>query len=354
MSLRSRISSQTIPPRPRVFLRNKHPNKNLGRMYLSNNKPNRLFSHNSNMELWPHSQIALKPLRMLKNWHLSTDVLWPKFKDPDQVYFDFSSPLTQHSRWPNPRFWHTGWWCCSPTNRRAGKSSSVRCCPKDLAIRSIWRHPTDEYAEDNCQTSNRIKEHHPSLLPDQRDHCGWLVEVSFNVLQVWSSCNSFRVRSKLNDIIANEEKKEARPHKLSINDFIIKASALSCLRVPEANSFFMDTFIRKNNTVDVSVAVSTDLGLITPIVFDADSKGLLTISKEVTGLAKRAREGKLQPQEFQVGSSPSPGSFNSPAKTLLSCNCFREELSLYQIWECSGASTTLLRSSTLLSLVSWQ
>jgi pyruvate dehydrogenase E2 component (dihydrolipoamide acetyltransferase) len=62
----------------------------------------------------------------------------------------------------------------------------------------------------------------------------------------------------------------------------------------------MDTFIRKNNTVDVSVAVSTDVGLITPIVFDADAKGLLAISREVTELAKRAREGKLQPQEFQV------------------------------------------------------
>lgn len=102
-------------------------------------------------------------------------------------------------------------------------------------------------------------------------------------------------------MIASESKGEAKPHKISINDFIIKASALSCLRVPEANSFFMGTFIRKNNTVDVSVAVSTDVGLITPIVFDVETKGLLTISKEVTELAKRAREGKLQPQEFQVG-----------------------------------------------------
>jgi len=110
-----------------------------------------------------------------------------------------------------------------------------------------------------------------------------------------------KVRSKLNDIIASEAKGEAKPHKLSINDFIIKASALACLRVPEANSFFMDAFIRKNHTVDVSVAVSTDVGLITPIVFDADSKGLLTISREVNELAKRAREGKLQPQEFQGG-----------------------------------------------------
>jgi len=110
------------------------------------------------------------------------------------------------------------------------------------------------------------------------------------------------VREKLNSIVAKESDASAgKPHKLSINDFIIKASALSCLRVPEANSFFMDTFIRKNNTVDVSVAVSTDAGLITPIIFDADSKGLLTISKEVTELAGRARAGKLQPQEFQGG-----------------------------------------------------
>ncbi|KAI6243258.1 Acetyltransferase component of pyruvate dehydrogenase complex [Aphelenchoides fujianensis] len=110
-----------------------------------------------------------------------------------------------------------------------------------------------------------------------------------------------KIREKLNDIVAKQEKGDAKPHKLSINDFIIKASALACLRVPEANSFFMDTFIRKNQTVDVSVAVSTEVGLLTPIVFDADSKGLLTISKEVNELAKRAREGKLQPQEFQGG-----------------------------------------------------
>lgn len=66
--------------------------------------------------------------------------------------------------------------------------------------------------------------------------------------------------------------KGEKPKKLSINDFVIKASALACLRVPEANSFFMDTFIRQNNTVDVSVAVSTDAGLITPIIAGAHAK----------------------------------------------------------------------------------
>lgn len=52
--------------------------------------------------------------------------------------------------------------------------------------------------------------------------------------------------------------------------------------------------------MDVSVAVSTDKGLITPIVFDADRKGLIEISNDVKALAKKARDGKLQPHEFQV------------------------------------------------------
>ncbi|KAL7844289.1 hypothetical protein SRHO_G00228280 [Serrasalmus rhombeus] len=89
--------------------------------------------------------------------------------------------------------------------------------------------------------------------------------------------------------------------KLSVNDFIIKASALACLKVPEANSSWMDTVIRQNHVVDVSVAVSTPSGLITPIVFNAHIKGLTAISKDTVSLAAKAREGKLQPHEFQGG-----------------------------------------------------
>ncbi|KAA0720092.1 Dihydrolipoyllysine-residue acetyltransferase component of pyruvate dehydrogenase complex [Triplophysa tibetana] len=89
--------------------------------------------------------------------------------------------------------------------------------------------------------------------------------------------------------------------KLSVNDFIIKASALACLKVPEANSSWMDTVIRQNHVVDLNVAVSTPMGLITPIVFNAHIKGLASISKDVAALAAKAREGKLQPHEFQGG-----------------------------------------------------
>jgi len=94
---------------------------------------------------------------------------------------------------------------------------------------------------------------------------------------------------------------EKRGFKLSVNDFLIKAAALSMKKVPEVNSSWQDTFIRQFNNVDLSVAVQTDTGLITPIVFSAETKGLAQISNEVKSLAARARENKLKPQEFQGG-----------------------------------------------------
>ncbi|EDQ89136.1 uncharacterized protein MONBRDRAFT_37222 [Monosiga brevicollis MX1] len=90
-------------------------------------------------------------------------------------------------------------------------------------------------------------------------------------------------------------------YKLSVNDFVIKASAAALQDVTECNSAWMDTFIREYDSVDISVAVSTDAGLITPIVFDADLKGLREISENVKELAGRAREGKLAPEEYQGG-----------------------------------------------------
>uniref|UniRef100_A0A672ZGR7 Acetyltransferase component of pyruvate dehydrogenase complex n=1 Tax=Sphaeramia orbicularis TaxID=375764 RepID=A0A672ZGR7_9TELE len=94
---------------------------------------------------------------------------------------------------------------------------------------------------------------------------------------------------------------KAQNIKLSVNDFIIKASALACLKIPECNSSWMETVIRQNHVVDVSVAVSTASGLITPIVFNAHTKGLASISSDVSALAAKARENKLQPHEFQGG-----------------------------------------------------
>ncbi|XP_032678788.1 dihydrolipoyllysine-residue acetyltransferase component of pyruvate dehydrogenase complex, mitochondrial [Odontomachus brunneus] len=94
---------------------------------------------------------------------------------------------------------------------------------------------------------------------------------------------------------------EKEKMKLSVNDIIIKAIAMACKKVPEGNSAWLGNVIRQYNNVDVSVAVSTESGLITPIVFGVDTKGLVQISKDMRVLAAKAREGKLQPQEFQGG-----------------------------------------------------
>ncbi len=73
--------------------------------------------------------------------------------------------------------------------------------------------------------------------------------------------------------------------KLSLNDFVIKAAALALRQVPEVNSSWMETFIRQNHNVDISVAVATDGGLITPIVFAADSKVLCHPVEPMTSLS---------------------------------------------------------------------
>lgn len=107
--------------------------------------------------------------------------------------------------------------------------------------------------------------------------------------------NALKVRQTLNEQLAKDN------IKISVTDLVIKAAALACKKVPEANSSWMDTYIRKFNNVDINVAVATDNGLITPIVFNADKKGLTSISFDVNSLAQKARVNKLQPHEFQGG-----------------------------------------------------
>jgi pyruvate dehydrogenase E2 component (dihydrolipoamide acetyltransferase) len=90
--------------------------------------------------------------------------------------------------------------------------------------------------------------------------------------------------------------------KLSVNDFVVKACALALLRVPEVNASWTDSAILRHKHADIGVAVALDFGLITPIVFAAEGKGLAVISNEVKSLAERARAKKLKPQEFEGGS----------------------------------------------------
>jgi pyruvate dehydrogenase E2 component (dihydrolipoamide acetyltransferase) len=105
-----------------------------------------------------------------------------------------------------------------------------------------------------------------------------------------------KFRSQLNKQL------EPRGVKLSVNDFIIKASALALQAVPDANAVWAGDRIVKLKPSDVAVAVAIEGGLFTPVLKDAHMKSLSALSAEMKDLAKRARERKLAPHEYQGGS----------------------------------------------------
>ncbi|HQE00591.1 MAG TPA: pyruvate dehydrogenase complex dihydrolipoamide acetyltransferase [Novosphingobium sp.] len=91
--------------------------------------------------------------------------------------------------------------------------------------------------------------------------------------------------------------------KLSVNDLLIKALAKALVRVPKCNVSFAGEELRKYSRADISVAVAAPSGLITPIIVDAATKAVAQISTEMKALADKAREGKLQPHEYQGGTA---------------------------------------------------
>ena len=90
-------------------------------------------------------------------------------------------------------------------------------------------------------------------------------------------------------------------YKLSVNDFVVKACAMALRAYPAANVSWSEAAVLQFKHADISVAVATPNGLMTPIVKKAEEKGLAAISGEIKDLAKRARDGKLKPEEFQGG-----------------------------------------------------
>jgi len=90
-------------------------------------------------------------------------------------------------------------------------------------------------------------------------------------------------------------------YRLSVNDFVVKASALALIRVPAVNASWTEGAMLRHRHADIGVAVALDFGLITPLVFRAEEKGLVAISDEVRSLAERARAKKLKPEEYEGG-----------------------------------------------------
>lgn len=113
-------------------------------------------------------------------------------------------------------------------------------------------------------------------------------------------CEIDRMLSMLDEL--NEKtKKDETANFFTINDFVIRASAVALLEVPDVNVTWGETSVLRHKRADVAVAVAADVGLITPIVRDAGGKPLSQISVEMKDLAKRARNKKLMPMEYEGG-----------------------------------------------------
>jgi pyruvate dehydrogenase E2 component (dihydrolipoamide acetyltransferase) len=118
-------------------------------------------------------------------------------------------------------------------------------------------------------------------------------------------CNIGKLLAAREEINAAAHKdKDGKPaYKLSVNDFVIKALAVALQRVPDANVSWTDSGMLKHKHSDVGVAVAMPGGLITPIIRNAESKSLSTISSEMKDFAARARARKLKPHEYQGGTT---------------------------------------------------
>jgi pyruvate dehydrogenase E2 component (dihydrolipoamide acetyltransferase) len=109
------------------------------------------------------------------------------------------------------------------------------------------------------------------------------------------------LREQINaDLAAGAAEGQPAP-KVSFNDLIVKACAIALVRVPECNAQFTPDAILVHRRVDISVAVAVAEGLVTPVVRDADTKGVLEIAAEVRELAARAKAKKLRPEEMANG-----------------------------------------------------
>jgi pyruvate dehydrogenase E2 component (dihydrolipoamide acetyltransferase) len=104
--------------------------------------------------------------------------------------------------------------------------------------------------------------------------------------------NLIKLRAKLNSVSKT---------KISVNDMVIKAVSMACIKVPETNSSWMGDFIRRYKHVNMSVAVQTPHGLMAPTIMNTNLKGLEEIANEVKDIAARARDNKLKPEELAGG-----------------------------------------------------
>ncbi len=168
----------------------------------------------------------------------------------------------------------------------AAQSSSNNC--EQNLINSKLSRNTEEYRA--VPNSNVRKIIAKRLLESKQTIPHFYLSIECNVDKLLA------LRQELNSAGTNDS-----TNKVSVNDFVILAMAKALREVGEANASWQLDAIHYYNNVDISVAVAIAGGLITPVIKSADKKDIISLSNEVKDLAKRARENKLLPEEFQGG-----------------------------------------------------
>lgn len=197
----------------------------------------------------------------------------------------------------------------SPLAKRMAKDASIdlksiigsgpyqRIVKKDIlqAIQATNNAISSEVAPTKQPDSNVLEVAHTAM---RRTIASRLTESKQNIPHFYLKANCI-----VDDLLTLRARINATANtKISVNDLIVKAVALALQNIPEMNVIWTDAAMLKHQSIDISVAVSTDTGLITPIVKNANNLSVSNLSRQIKELATRAREGKLQRDEYTGGS----------------------------------------------------
>jgi pyruvate dehydrogenase E2 component (dihydrolipoamide acetyltransferase) len=177
----------------------------------------------------------------------------------------------------------------APAQRQAAAPTTAPAAPSSMPDARLF-YPKDSYEE--VPHDSMRKTIAKRLTTSKRDIPHYYLKVDCTIDTLLD------VRKQMNDKAPTEG---AGIYKLSVNDFIIKAAALALIRVPGVNASWTETALLKHKSADVGIAVALEFGLITPIIFKAETKSLAAISREAKDLAARAKAKKLKPNEFEGG-----------------------------------------------------
>ncbi|MDZ4867487.1 MAG: pyruvate dehydrogenase complex dihydrolipoamide acetyltransferase [Alphaproteobacteria bacterium] len=177
----------------------------------------------------------------------------------------------------------------APAQRPAPAPATAPAAPSSMPDARLF-YPKDSYEE--VPHDSMRKTIAKRLTTSKRDIPHYYLKVDCTIDTLLD------VRKQMNDKAPTEG---AGIYKLSVNDFIIKAAALALIRVPGVNASWTETALLKHKSADVGIAVALEFGLITPIIFKAETKSLAAISREAKDLAARAKAKKLKPNEFEGG-----------------------------------------------------